>query len=140
MTNRITNRDFFNAIRVNADMMNLPDRISADDVREWVDHQIELLDRKNVNKKPTKEQEQASVMADTVSIFLAENRDKCFTCADLIAEGVFPAGTMSQRASAICNRLVAEQRAEKGVLKGKTVFMAAGSFSQIPDVKEYKKK
>lgn len=140
MANRITNRDFFNAIRSNADIMTLPQNITADTVREWVDHQLELLDRKNVNKKPTKEQEQTAVLMDTVSQFLAENRGKAFTCADLIAANVFPAGTMSQRASAVCNNLWKAQRCDKGTLKNKTVFMASGSLGEVDGVKEFVKK
>lgn len=138
--NKLTNRNFFNTILSNVDTLSLPAGMTADDVREWANHQIDLLDRKNVNKKPTEAQEVAAAMMDTVSQFFAENHGKCYTCAELIALEVFPAGTQSQRAASVCNKLVAAQRAEKGVLKGKTVFMAPGVYDTIQGIKPYKSK
>lgn len=138
--NKLTNRNFFNAILSNADSLSLPAGMTATDVREWANHQIDLLDRKNINKKPTEAQEAAAIMMDTVSQFLAEHRGECFTCAELIAHEVFPAGTQSQRAASVCNKLVAADRAEKGTLKGKTVFMAPGVFDTIEGIKPYKSK
>ena len=138
--NKLTNRNFFNTILSNIDVLSLPAGMTSDDVREWANHQIDLLDRKNINKKPTEAQEAAAAMMNTVSQFLAEHRGECFTCAELIAHGVFPAGTQSQRAASVCNKLVAADRAEKGTLKGKTVFMTLGVFDTIEGIKLYKSK
>lgn len=138
--NKLTNRNFFNTILSNIDALSLPTGMTSDDVREWANHQIDLLDRKNINKKPTEAQEAAAAMMNTVSQFLAEHRGEYFTCAELIAHGVFPAGTQSQRAASVCNKLVAADRAEKGTLKGKTVFMTLGVFDTIEGIKPYKSK
>lgn len=141
VANKITNRDYFNMILSNIDSMTLicegKGEISPDSVREWAKHQIDLLDRKNVNKKPTAQQaETADIMAE-VEDFLGRNQGKVFTCAELLDHGLFPASAQSQRAAAICNKLVAAGRAEKGVLKGKTVFMANGTFDTIQGIKEW---
>ena len=138
--NKLTNRNFFNTILSNIDNLSLPTGMTSDDMREWANHQIDLLDRKNINKKPTEAQEAAAAMMNTVSQFLAEHCGECFTCAELIAHGVFPAGTQSQRAASVCNKLVAADRAEKGTLKGKTVFMTPGVFDTIEGIKPYKSK
>lgn len=137
MANKITNRDYFNMILSNVDTLTLPVNMTPDLVDKWAKHQIELLDRKNVNKKPTAQQaETADIMAD-VEDFLGRNQGKVFTCAELLDHGLFPASAQSQRAAAICNKLVAAGRAEKGVLKGKTVFMANGTFDTIQGIKEW---
>ena len=68
----------------------------------------------------------------------ANEMRECFTCSDLMAEGLFPADKQSQYASRICNNLVNEGNAEKGTLKGKTVFMAVGTFDTIEGIKPYK--
>lgn len=77
--------------------------------------------------------------ADAVMRFLNEHRWQCFSTAQLIAEGAFPNTTQSQDAVAVCNKLVAAGRAEKGVLKGKTVFMAPGTFDAIEGIKPYRR-
>ena len=53
MATKNFNRDFFNAILSNVDAMTLPAGMTASEMREWATHQIDLLNRKNVNKKPT---------------------------------------------------------------------------------------
>ena len=57
MATKNFNRDFFNAILSNVDAMTLPAGMTASEMREWATHQIDLLNRKNVNKKPTATQE-----------------------------------------------------------------------------------
>ena len=138
MATKNFNRDFFNAILSNVDNMAFPASMTADEMRKWAEHQIELLNRKNVNKKPTEAQEIAAATMASVQAFLEDNKGKYFTCSDLMAEGLFPSDKQSQYASHICNNLVKEGNAEKGTLKGKTVFMAPGTFDTIEGIKEYK--
>ena len=59
MATKNFNRDFFNAILSNVDIMTLPSGMTAGEMREWATHQIDLLNRKNINKKPTATQEAA---------------------------------------------------------------------------------
>ena len=75
---------------------------------------------------------------ESVQAFLEAHKGECFTCSDLMTEGLFPADKQSQYASRICNNLVNEGNAEKGTLKGKTVFMAVGTFDTIEGIKPYK--
>lgn len=138
MATKNFNRDFFNAILSNVDIMTLPSGMTAGEMREWATHQIDLLNRKNVNKKPTATQEAAAVSMESVQAFLEAHKGECFTCSDLMTEGLFPADKQSQYASRICNNLVNEGNAEKGTLKGKTVFMAVGTFDTIEGIKPYK--
>ena len=138
MATKNFNRDFFNAILSNVDAMTLPADMTASEMREWATHQIDLLNRKNVNKKPTSTQEAAAAAMESVQAFLKAHKSECFTCSDLMAEGLFPADKQSQYASRICNNLVNEGNAEKGTLKGKTVFMAVGTFDTIEGIKAYK--
>ena len=80
----------------------------------------------------------AAFAMENVQAFLEAHKGECFTCSDLMAEGLFPADKQSQYASRICNNLVNEGNAEKGTLKGKTVFMAVGTFDTIEGIKPYK--
>lgn len=138
MATKNFNRDFFNAILSNVDVMTLPAGMTTGEMREWATHQIDLLNRKNVNKKPTATQEAAAVSMENVQAFLNDHKGECFTCSDLMAAGLFPADKQSQYASRMCNNLVNEGSAEKGTLKGKTVFMAVGTFDTIEGIKPYK--
>ena len=138
MATKNFNRDFFNTILSNVDIMTLPAGMTAGEMREWATHQIDLLNRKNVNNKPTATQEAATASMESVQAFLEAHKGKCFTCSDLMTEGLFPADKQSQYASRICNNLVNEGNAEKGTLKGKTVFMAVGTFDTIEGIKPYK--
>ena len=138
MATKNFNRDFFNAILSNVDAMTLPSGMTASEMREWATHQIDLLNRKNVNKKPTATQEAAAASMESVQAFLEAHKGECFTCSDLMTEGLFPADKQSQYASRICNNLVNEGKVEKGTLKGKTVFMAVGTFNNIEGIKAYK--
>ena len=45
MATKNFNRDFFNAILSNVDAMTLPSGMTADEMREWATHQIDLLNR-----------------------------------------------------------------------------------------------
>ena len=138
MATKNFNRDFFNAILSNVDAMTLPAGMTADEMREWATHQIDLLNRKNVNKKPTATQEDAAVDMDNAQAFLEAHKCECCACSDLMGERLFPADEQGQYASRICNNLVNEGNAEKGTLKGKTVFMAVGTFDTIEGIKAYK--
>lgn len=95
--------------------------------------------RTSVNENFSETQSSVSAMMDKVASFLNEHRWECFTVAELIARGVFPNATQSQYAASVCNKLVEEYRAEKGVLKGKTVFMAPGTFDTIEGIRPYRR-
>ncbi len=95
--------------------------------------------RTSANENFSETQSSVSAMMDKVASFLNEHRWECFTVAELIARGVFPNATQSQRAASVCNKLVEGYRAEKGVLKGKTVFMAPGTFDTIEGIRPYRR-
>ena len=95
--------------------------------------------RTNANKNFSETQSSVSVLMDKVASFLNGHRWECFTVAELIAQGVFPNATQSQYAASVCNKLVEADRAEKGVLKGKTVFMAPGTFDTIEGIRPYRR-
>lgn len=95
--------------------------------------------RTSANENFSETQSSVSAMMDKVASFLNEHRWECFTVAELIARGVFPNAMQSQYAASVCNKLVEGYRAEKGVLKGKTVFMAPGTFDTIEGIKPYRR-
>ena len=69
MATKNFNRDFFNAILSNVDAMTLPAGMTASELRYLSTHQIDLLNRKIVNKKPTATQEAAAFSMENVQAF-----------------------------------------------------------------------
>ena len=95
--------------------------------------------RTSVHENLSEAESSTIQMMDKVAFFLNIHRGDCFTISELINKGVFPNTTQNQYVSLVCNKLVAEGRAEKGTLKGKTVFMAPGTFDTIEGIRPYRR-
>lgn len=117
---RITKRDRFNELLT---------MIPADraDLIDFVNHELELLDKKNnAEKKPTKAQQEAAALADTVAEVM-ENMTEALTVSDIQAmdERISAANFSNQKIAAIMRRLVAEGRAVKVEAGRKSLFKLA---------------
>jgi hypothetical protein len=73
---KLVKRDFYNAllkfIEANPEV-EFDDKISAKQMSEFADHEVELLDKKNSSdKKPTKQQEKNKQLADEILACMVE--------------------------------------------------------------------
>jgi hypothetical protein len=74
---------------------------------EFIDHEIELLAKKNsAEKKPTAQQTANASIADEIVSVLASNPTKMYTITDLIKEVPACAELTNQRVSAIVRQLL----------------------------------
>lgn len=74
---------------------------------EFIDHEIELLAKKNsVEKKPTAQQTTNASIADEIVSVLASNPTRMYTITDLIKEVPACAELTNQRVSAIVRQLL----------------------------------
>lgn len=93
-TSKMTKRDYFNTL------LTMPDVQANPAVVAFIEHEVELLDRKNsADKKPTAQQVANKVIAD--AIIAGMERDKLYTVTDLIKTIPACAELTNQRVSAI---------------------------------------
>ena len=79
MANKITQRDYFNMA------IDLATDAGRDDLVEFFKGRIEALDKKNANRKPTKEQEANAVLQDAIADALSA-AGKPVTIAEIKAQ------------------------------------------------------
>lgn len=108
----MTKRDYFNAI--------LP-LVSHDaDLTAFIQHELELLDRKNVNRKPSKKQsENADLMARLYDAMEAEKAYTATEMLSLIPEG---ADMKIQKMTALVSKMRENLLVSRRVVKGKAYF------------------
>ena len=108
----MTKRDCFNAI--------LP-LVSADpELTAFVKHELELLDRKNANRKPSKKQsENADLMA---RLYDAMDADKAYTATEMLS--LIPEGAEMkiQKMTALVSKMRENLLVSRRVVKGKAYF------------------
>ena len=115
---KMTKKEKFAIVRSIVETSN---HANAEMLIEFIDHEVELLTRKNASdKKPTAKQ----VANEAVKVeILAEMEDgKLYTCSDIIK--VVPAcdGFPTQKVSPLMNQLADSGKVEKIVDKRKTYF------------------
>src|SRR5574344_559766 len=90
---RLTKRDFFNAILSKVDMDAIYDiskgdatvKVSGADVAGFLNHELELLDRKNtVDKKPTATQVAKEGIKADIKAFVDTHKGEKFTVSALM--------------------------------------------------------
>lgn len=106
MANKITKRDVINA-------MLAVKEISANEMfKEYLTHELELLDNKKANKKATKTQkENVGVKAEILKAL--EGVTEGITVTEVIARGNFAEGTSNQKISALLKQLKESGEVEK---------------------------
>ena len=136
MATKNFNRDFFNAILSNVDAMTLPSGMTASEMREWATHQIDLLNRKNVSKKPTATQNagdkkptakqmENDAVKQVILDEMTANPDKLYTVTDLIKGVPELAEYSNQRVSALLRQMIDANTVVKTVDKRKSYFRLA---------------
>lgn len=116
---KITKREKFEMLKA------IPDVASNEMLTEFINHELELLDRKNASeKKPTAQQTANNDTKEIILNVLAENGDKMTvteiqkTCAEL-------AELSNQRLSALIRQMVKDSVVERVEEKRKAYFKIA---------------
>ena len=128
-TVRLTKRDFFTAILSKVDMDATYDiskgdatvKVSGADVAGFLNHELELLDRKNtVDKKPTKTQQENEVIKSAVLSAMEANR--LYSISEMLKE--FPAckDMSNQKLSSLVRQMVLDKQVERIEDKRKAFF------------------
>lgn len=125
MANKMTKVEMFNAIKALSEVKANSDMVA------FIDHEIELLNRKAQNKKPTKTQaENESIKAE----ILATLTDKGVTVTELQAKSDVLGTLSNQRVSALLRQLVEAEAVVKTVDKKKSYFSLAEVEAEADEV------
>lgn len=119
---KMTKRDYFN--QVLAIVENAKENIeNYEDVKNFVEHEIELLNKKKSNTKPTKTQvENEKIKARILEVLTEVN--EVMTISELMtADGL--EGYSNQKLSALANQLVKEEKVVKTSVKKVSYFKIA---------------
>ena len=116
MTNKMTQRDFFNEI------IALAEANEREDIVEFAKGRIAVLDKKSANKKPTKTQEENEVLKGVILDTLTVDG---VTVSELQAKSEALADLSNQKVSALLRQMVADGTVVKTVDKKKSYFALA---------------
>lgn len=132
-TVRLTKRDFFNAILSKVDMDATYDiskgdatvKVSGADVAGFLNHELELLDRKNtVDKKPTATQVANEGIKADIKAFLDVHKGEKFTVSALMKSVPAIADASNQKVSSLVRQMVLDGQADRIEDKRKAYFTA----------------
>ena len=121
MANKITKKEMFNMIKEVEGVRENPTMVA------FIDHELELLDRKASGKKPTKTQEENKVLKEEV---LAVLSDVGATVSEIQNKSDSLSGLSNQKVSALLKQLVDEG------LVAKTIEKKKSYFSLVPTVQD----
>lgn len=130
---RLTKRDFFNAILSKVDMDATYDiskgdatvKVSGADVAGFLNHELELLDRKNtVDKKPTATQVANEGIKADIKAFLDTHKGEKFTVSALMKSVPSIAEASNQKVSSLVRQMVLDGQADRIEDKRKAYFTA----------------
>ena len=111
----MTNRNYLETLLNMTEVKNFPG------MTDWVEHQLELLDKKNrAPKKPNATQIANTVLMD--EIFATIVGHDPMTVTEIMRTVPACALLSNQKVSAVMNGMVKENRATKETIKGKTFF------------------
>ena len=120
MTNskKLTKRDHFNALLSLSEVQANPALVA------FIEHEIELLDKKNsADKKPTAKQTENDGIKTAIVEGMEENR--LYTVTEIIKEVAECNELTNQRVSALLRQLISEGKVVKTVDKRKSYFQLA---------------
>ena len=132
-TVRLTKRDFFNAILSKVDMDATYDiskgdatvKVSGADVAGFLNHELELLDRKNtVDKKPTATQVANEGIKADIKAFLDAHKGEKFTVSALMKSVPAIADASNQKVSSLVRQMVLDGQADRIEDKRRAYFTA----------------
>ena len=117
-TKKMTKRDYFNSLLNIADVKNNPELV------DFIDHELELLAKKNsAEKKPTAQQTANANIAEAIVAHLSAEPNRLFTITEIIKEVPACADLTNQRVSAIVRGLIGSS-VERVEEKRKAFFRA----------------
>lgn len=113
---KVTKREMF-------EMIKSVDGVAVnEDMVAFLDHEIELLDKKARNKKPTKTQEEnENIKVEILGVLTNEG----MTVTEIQSKSDVLGGLSNQRVSALLRQLVADNAVVKTVDKKKSYFALA---------------
>ena len=130
---RLTKRDYFTAILSKVDMNATYDiskgdatiKVSGADVAGFLNHELELLDRKNtVDKKPTATQVANEGIKADIKAFLDAHKGEKFTVSALMKSVPAIADASNQKVSSLVRQMVLDGQADRIEDKRKAYFTA----------------
>lgn len=118
MTKKMTKRDHFNSL------LSIPAVAENPDLVTFINHELELLERKNsAEKKPTAQQVANQSIKDEILACMVD--DTFYTITDLIKAVPVCNDMTNQRVSALVRQLVEAEKVVKVVEKRKSFFRKA---------------
>lgn len=130
---RLTKRDYFTAILSKVDMDATYDiskgdatvKVSGADVVGFLNHELELLDRKNtVDKKPTATQLVNEGIKADIKAFLDAHKGEKYTVSALMKSVPAIADASNQKVSSLVRQMVLDGQADRIEDKRKAYFTA----------------
>lgn len=122
MTNKMTQRDYFNEIIALA--KGEATKVTADDIIAFAEGRIEALNKKSANKKPTKTQEANEALKVAVLEAL-EGQDNPLSVSEVIKASEALEGLSTQKVSPLLKALEADGKVVKSADKRRTVYALA---------------
>lgn len=116
MTNKMTQRDYFNEI------IALAKANDREDIVEFAEGRIAVLDKKAGNKKPTKTQEENEVLK---GVILDTLTNEGVTVTELQGKNEELSALSNQRVSALLRQMISDGKVVKTVDKKKSYFSLA---------------
>ena len=117
---KLTKRDRFEALLKMSEVQANPDMVT------FIEHEIELLARKNAgDKKPTANQVANDGYKDIIFTEMTANPDKLYTVTELIKNVDGLGDLTNQRVSALLRQMIEANGVEKIVDKRKSYFRLA---------------
>ena len=125
MTNKMTKRDYFNALK------GIEAVASDETLVAFIDHEIELLDKKaGKGSKPTATQ--IANMALKTSILNTLSIDEGKSVSDILATGGAFDGLSNQKVSAVLRLMIADGTVRKEKDKKRTIFFKVCRIRRCP--------
>jgi hypothetical protein len=127
-TSKTIKRDYYNALIVAADNGVDFGTISAEQMKTFAKHEIELLDKKKASAKanPNSKTTANDELRDKILNALAENPDRKYTITDMQKEFDFLEGKSNQSVSALVRPMVESGDVERIEEKRKAYFKIVG--------------
>lgn len=107
-TTKLTKRDFYNSLIAMADNGADFGTVSAEDMKVFAEHEIELLDKKKASAKanPNSKTTANDELREKILSALAETPDRKYTITDMQKEFDFLEGKSNQSVSALVRPMV----------------------------------
>lgn len=126
-TTKLTKRDFYNSLIAMADNGADFGTVSAEDMKAFAEHEIELLDKKKASAKanPNSKTTANDELREKILNALAENPNRKYTITEMQKEFDFLEGKSNQSVSALVKPMVDNGDVEKIIEKRKSYFKIA---------------